>query len=650
MEVSKEHPLSNPCLSQGVSVVTESLSIVLKTRKGNEVSILNDVSFTTLRGEMTAIMGPSGSGKTTLLNMLAGRVSKRMSTSGKVYFNGREYSARRVRDFSGYVMQEDHFLEYLTVRETLHFAAQLRLKSWTRQARLQRMNECLSDMGLMNCLDVLVGGPSVKGISGGQRKRVSIAIALLSNPQLLFLDEPTSGLDASLAYDVIKILDSITQTHGRTVLCTIHQPRSQVYHLFDTLLLLRAGDIVYRGPAAEATTYFASLGFQCPAEFNPPDFFLDLLTTDNVNEKMSQEIPPEDEVFNRDGQDDDGGDAETSSAPVEKAASIVRVVVTGEQASRFAQEYKESEYAVIQQQLGQEALADAQDIATSADMSTSVTPWEWIKSVGVLVQRDLRNNWRSPTDFYVNMISSLLIAIVFSTIWWKVPWPSTVIDECEENSVTLRNIMGGMIQPIANTTFSAFDAALSVVRRRALVNREAGSGMYTHSARFVSTGLSDMCMLYWGVLMMSIITYWCLGLRANAARFFTYLFLILVLKFAANSYAVMCGSLASNIPVASALVPLGSVLFFFTSGLQLADEDIPGWLVWLKNISYVRFLFQGFARDQFQNDEFLDVCGRFQTPHGAWANIGIALSIACAFRLFAFLAQCFMHKQIGLEA
>eukprot|EP00922_Rhytidocystis_sp_ex-Travisia-forbesii_P039062 GHVS01058161.1.p1 GENE.GHVS01058161.1~~GHVS01058161.1.p1 ORF type:complete len:873 (+),score=134.71 GHVS01058161.1:132-2750(+) len=247
-----------------------------KKDNDNTIHILKDVYMHAQPGELLAIMGPSGSGKSTLLNVLAGRTPRTAHRSGKVIFLGPPQGCD-ISCFSNYVMQRDVQLECLTVEETLQMSADLKLKNLTKKERIQKVHQVMSELSLLSCRHVSIGGDFKKGISGGQLKRVCIAVELLDDPSLLFLDEPTSGLDSALAFDILQTLMYLAKS-GRTIICTVHQPRSQVFAMFDRLLLLSQGSVVYHGDANKITQYFERNGFPCPLRFNPADFVLDLLT------------------------------------------------------------------------------------------------------------------------------------------------------------------------------------------------------------------------------------------------------------------------------------------------------------------------------------------------------------------------------------
>lgn len=240
--------------------------------------ILLDVTGIIRHGRVTAIMGASGAGKTSLLNILACRVDRRRGNliAGEVLANMRPYSYESFGNFANYVMQHDILMQTLTVRETLEFAASLAM-SLPSEQRSAAIEELLRNLKLDKCADVLVGGHEVKGISGGEKKRVSIAYELISDPQVVFLDEPTSGLDSLTAYVIVWYMKRLALDRNKTVAMTIHQPSSEIFELFDDFLLMVAGRLVYQGPARDVSAYFGRMGFPTPQYSNPPDYLMSIM-------------------------------------------------------------------------------------------------------------------------------------------------------------------------------------------------------------------------------------------------------------------------------------------------------------------------------------------------------------------------------------
>eukprot|EP00740_Mantoniella_antarctica_P013914 CAMPEP_0181384150 /NCGR_PEP_ID=MMETSP1106-20121128/21791_1 /TAXON_ID=81844 /ORGANISM="Mantoniella antarctica, Strain SL-175" /LENGTH=302 /DNA_ID=CAMNT_0023503961 /DNA_START=134 /DNA_END=1039 /DNA_ORIENTATION=+ len=282
---------------EGVALQWRCLNYAV-TKKGKQGEldvklILSNLSGDTQGGRLLALMGPSGSGKTSLANALAFRVPKGPGAeiSGQVYVDGAivETPAQMAR-MSAYVEQEDALFALSTVRETLMFAAQLRLPTaMPLREKKAAVTSIIADLGLVSAADTVVGNETIRGISGGERKRVAIGMDLLHEPRLIFMDEPTSGLDAFQALNVMSTLKDLAVKRGRTVIASVHQPRSSIYALIDQLVLLSGGRLMYSGDGLTAcSAHFAGLGEPVPADFNPADHFLDVISVDYRTPALTQ--------------------------------------------------------------------------------------------------------------------------------------------------------------------------------------------------------------------------------------------------------------------------------------------------------------------------------------------------------------------------
>ncbi|CAG9326410.1 unnamed protein product [Blepharisma stoltei] len=252
----------------------------------DDKTIIRNANGIISAGTFTAILGPSGSGKTTLLNFLANRIYylKGLKVSGEVYINGHSRSDIDFNSIAGYVMQDDVIMETMTVEEVLTFTAKLRLPKETWK---EKVDKVINSLELHNCKHSRVGGVLKKGISGGEKKRVSIGIEMLIDPAILFLDEPTTGLDSYNSENLVKNMRNLSKT-GITVICTIHQPNSFIYANFENVLLLGGGNTAFHGDAQQAILHFNNLGYPCPKFSNPAEHLLALLSPidDTFNERM----------------------------------------------------------------------------------------------------------------------------------------------------------------------------------------------------------------------------------------------------------------------------------------------------------------------------------------------------------------------------
>lgn len=258
--------------NQNISFAFQDMS--LKLPNGGP-TILKGVTGTIPSGQLTAIMGPSGAGKTTFLSVLSGKADR---TGGNLQINGQKDEIYNYKRVVGFVPQEDVMHRDLTVFENIMHSAETRLPvEWTKEQRLQFVNYVIEVLGLERVRNSIIGDANVRGISGGQRKRVNIALELVSNPAVLFLDEPTSGLDSTSSSVVLNALKEFA-SRGVNVVTVLHQPKYEIYSLFDQILILGVGGkTVFMGSPQEADAYFKGLGFICPESVNPADFYMDVV-------------------------------------------------------------------------------------------------------------------------------------------------------------------------------------------------------------------------------------------------------------------------------------------------------------------------------------------------------------------------------------
>ncbi|XP_050218950.1 ABC transporter G family member 10 [Mercurialis annua] len=250
-------------------------------KKTNDKFILKEVSCEARPGEITAIAGPSGAGKTTLLEILAGRISCR-DVSDRVFVNELPMEAKHFRRLSGYVTQDDALFPLLTVQETLMYSALLRLPGGRKEAD-NRVKILMKEFGLDHIADSRIGElGSNCGISGGERRRVSIGVDLVHDPVVILIDEPTSGLDSASALHVMTLLKSMAVHQGKTIILTIHQPGFRILELFDRIVLLSNGFVMHNDSLHFLQEKLQFMGHRVPRRVNVLEFAIDVIESLDV--------------------------------------------------------------------------------------------------------------------------------------------------------------------------------------------------------------------------------------------------------------------------------------------------------------------------------------------------------------------------------
>ncbi|KAI0518722.1 hypothetical protein KFK09_006158 [Dendrobium nobile] len=390
----------------GAILVWEDLTAVVANPGGRKPGrkLLQGLSGYALPGRLLAIMGPSGSGKSTLLDSLAGRLGRNVVLSGRVLLNGK----KRRTDYGvvAYVTQENVLLGTLTVKETITYSAHLRLPcSMTREEIAKVVETTIEEMGLEDCADGLVGNWHMRGISGGEKKRLCISLELLTKPPILFLDEPTSGLDSAAAFFIIQALRQMTRDGNKTIISSIHQPSSEVFALFDDLYLLSGGETVYFGDAKLATKFFSEAGFPCPVRRNPSDHFLRCINSDfdRVNATLKGSMKRITEV-------------ESSSDPLLRLGTM-------EIKALLIDKYKSSEYAMM----AKRKIAEISKIEgfTVEFLKGSLASW-W-KQLRTLTSRSFINMCRDIGYYWLRIIIYIVVSLCVGSIYFDVGTSYTAI-------------------------------------------------------------------------------------------------------------------------------------------------------------------------------------------------------------------------------
>ncbi|KAG8646647.1 ABC transporter G family member 15 [Manihot esculenta] len=358
----------------------------LMKKPANCRNLLNRITGFALPRRIMAIMGPSGSGKSTLLDALSGRLSPNVIMSGNVLLNGKQ---RRIgcKNIS-YVTQEDFLLGTLSVTETLTYSAKLRLPAkYTKNEIKTVVEDTMMKMGLQDCADKKIGNWHLRGISGGEKRRLSISLEILTQPHVMFLDEPTSGLDSASAFFVIEALRNIA-LDGRIVICSIHQPSSFVFDLFDDLCLLSSGETIYFGEANAAIKFFAEAGFPCPTRRNPSDHFLRCINSD-FDKIAAIRLRSQKDL----------GSLEPSSSQINLSTEDIREILF--------QKYKNSAYSVDTRKRIRELTLYTEELVPGPNMNNI----SWWKQLCTLTNRSFTNMTRDLAYYWIRILFCALIAL-----------------------------------------------------------------------------------------------------------------------------------------------------------------------------------------------------------------------------------------------
>eukprot|EP00903_Cladosiphon_okamuranus_P006188 g6085.t1 len=557
------------------------------------LTVLDGVSGQANSGEMLALMGPSGSGKTSLLNVLAQRVPQKQ-VKGRVFVDGSPLSKSFKRRM-GFVFQDDMCLWNLTVRETVTFAAKLRLPQATPdKEKNARVAELLELLGLSHVAESIIGKEGRRGISGGERKRVSIGVELITSPDVLYLD-------ATTALSITQVLRTLTRK-GMIVVCSIHQPRSNIFSEFDKVLLLNKGRTVYYGARSSIVTYFEALGLQLPPETNSADWVLDLTVHD--------------------------GKALAEAYRLRKAGPLASdmAVPTASTVTKTRDRLKGS----------------------GSDKSEWVTSFAY--QLKVLLQRQSRQS-RGEVFNSVNLGQIFMIAVIASAIWWQ--------------SENVSDISGAMFFISIQQAFNGLNTSMRVFPpERGLMIRERSTGSYRVGPYFLAKSTSDIGLYTVAPILYATTVYWCVGLTADAGVFFKFLLLFMGQVIVGQSIGLLISTAIADVFTAQSFsfVLILSLMLF--GGFYVNNNNVPEGLRWLKYLSFLFYGFGGLLHNEFYGREFpcedttgkglsgLEQCAEggtgivtgqtileeFGFPDvNVWQNIGVLAAMIIAFRTLTYV-------------
>ncbi|KAH7647727.1 ABC transporter [Cryptosporidium bovis] len=685
-------------VSRQVTLVAKNLSVELVTRKNFtkvHTPILKNVNFMASPGQLIGIMGPSGSGKSTLLNALSGRLKGRnYYIRGAVAING--FTDIDLGYLTRLVVQNDNPPPYLTIREAMEIVAGLRLTHYSEKDREEKIQEILDIMGLTHVQDTYIGGISNKSISGGEMKRLSIAIELIQNPPILFLDEPTTGLDAARSHDLLSYLSLLAHETGIIVICSIHTPRSQSFSLFDKVLLLSRGYVLGQGSPMDVVTFFNDVVTPFPDNYNPADFIIDATSLIELMHKRNVSLSvyiPENATIGEIEKSERDLDGEEPLYEFEKSISRddismklfgleVPSINSLEELSKTYEQsvYGESVKKAIDNHLrcvdtsNPKVLFEDYQHIDSANMKiipnrnifqkiarlTPIPgPVRFFREFKYLAKRFVLNTWRDPQvtigTLFVNSLLGLILGLFFN-----LPKGGANDIETYQNA---RNIVGFIFFMATGISFFSIKGLLTTVDERFVMNRETFSKMYTPFSYYVARTITDLPLQHLQSFIYSTIVYFMSTLynkdynTSLADQFGIWTLNSQVYVFLTYSFSYILASFSTDPSIMMRIFPIFNVIFFLFAGFMVTFNQIPIWVRWLGWISTLRYGFTGMVLsvlipgEKFANvttDYFLSTFDVWTT--NMWVNVGVILGLSFGFRIIAYFLFAFILRNFRIAS
>ncbi|XP_071841409.1 uncharacterized protein [Apostichopus japonicus] len=566
--------------------------------------ILQSVSGFAEPGKLLAVMGPSGSGKTVLLTTLAGRQS---CQAGTVLLDGNSLD-KKLRRKIGFVLQDDVFLPNLSLHETLMYTARLRLPSNRKSDEVAtRVRWVETKLDLIKCKNTRIGNISNRGLSGGEKKRASIACELLHQPAVLILDEPTSGLDSDSAYKLIKLLKKIAISSQTAIVLSIHQPSSSVFQLFDRVVLVLNGETVFFGKAKSVVSYFGSLGLHCPPSYNPADFIMEKLKGTSEEVKRLQNGPHrrKENAIN------------TTTTSINPSLFVVmdgrnlrlqsrrESVMSVDILRYFNEDYRStpsvgdsSESAIFRctkirrlfRRLCRKR-SDGWGVPTAQPYDESY-PTSFLEQYFLLTRRSFRHSSKAVLST-LEIIRHICQAVIVGLLWFQV--------ELSEDRIG--DIQAVMFFCVIYWGFESIYQAISTFpSEHDVIDKERASGSYRLSSYYLAKMTSELPLVIVMPTIFFAIVYWLSLWNSNLLGFFLSWGFIVLDALVAQSVGLAISALTSSIDQGIAIGGMYMLTSLLISGFYM--QILPPWLSWSRYFAFSYYSFNAFLTLAFDyNDE-----------------------------------------------
>nr|CCA24987.1 ATPbinding Cassette (ABC) Superfamily putative [Albugo laibachii Nc14]CCA26515.1 ATPbinding Cassette (ABC) Superfamily putative [Albugo laibachii Nc14] len=495
-----------------------------------EKTLLSNVSGRYLNGQMLGILGPSGSGKTTLLNALAAVDTESTKTIGEIKINGENVS-RNYRKIAAYVHQDDSLFPMLTVRECISYSAQLRLPSFLESCtREELVSNIIRELQLDHIANSRIGSTrGDRGISGGERRRVSIGMELVTSPWMIFLDEPTSGLDSASANSVVQLLKTLA-SHGRIVIMSIHQPSSKSFMSFDQILVLAKGQALYQGQPQLAKTHFQSLGYKYRTDESIPDYILDVATAWSLSKVPRKPLIPSKD---------------------------------------------------LELQSGTQLPSEWNSVSTN-DAESQQENRLWLE-FRVLFWRTGVNLLRERSLFRLHLFLSTALGLIGGLIFSHVT----------NDLAGFQNRSGAFYFILTFFGFSSMSSMDLFQQERPIFMRETGAMYYGAFAYFAAKAWLDTVLLrVVPAFIFGLIFYWIMGLQASLARFLPFLATIILFNVASGSISILISVLTRSTSSANLMGTVVFLIMLLFGGFLLNSQTMPVEVAWIKHFSIFNYGFE----------------------------------------------------------
>ncbi|CAH1419396.1 unnamed protein product [Lactuca virosa] len=587
-----------PTLTNAARNIIESLLAIvgINFSQKAKLQILKDVSGVIKPSRMALVLGPPSSGKTTLLLALAGRLDKNLKVDGEITYNGHKLNEFEPRRTAGYISQNDIHVGEMTVRETLDFSARCqgvgsRLEMLTELARREKEAGIIPDsevdlfmkataiegdesslityytlriLGLDVCRDTFVGDQMRRGISGGQKKRVTTGEMLVGPAKTLFMDEISTGLDSSTTFQIVKCLQQIVHLNESSILISLLQPAPETFDLFDDIILLSEGQIVYQGPRENVLEFFETCGFVCPERKGIADFLQEVTSKKDQQQYWANKGKP---------------------------YRYVRV-------SEFTEKFKSFHVG--------EKLKSELDIPYDKSNShkAALVFQKYLVPRMELLKASWDKEWllmkRNSFIYVFKSIQIIFLSFIATTLYFRTTMH-------HRNEVDGAIYVGALLNSLLINMFNGLADLSLVIMRLPVVYKQRDllfhpSWAFTIPAFLLRIPISMLESIIW-----SSILYFGVGMAPDASRFFKHLLLVFLIQNVAAGLFKLIAGVCKTMNIANTGGSIVLLLIFLLGGFLLPKTQIPNWWEWAYWISPLSYGFKAFAINEFLDPRWTNI-------------------------------------------
>ncbi|XP_057976949.1 ABC transporter G family member 5 [Malania oleifera] len=583
--------------------------------------VLKNVNCRAKPWEILAIVGPSGAGKSSLLEILAGKIAPH---GASILVNQKAMDKARFKKISGYVAQKDTLFPLLTVEETLMFSAKLRLRLPPTELSC-RVKALLRELGLDHVAGARVGDERVRGISGGERRRVSIGVNAIHDPEVLILDEPTSGLDSNSALQIIDMLKIMAETRGRTVILSIHQPGFRIVKLFNSILLLANGSVLHQGTVDQLGVRLRTMvGLELPLHVNVVEFAIETCTETPKYFQLLENQRPRKVLLQSSGNATEG---------------------------KFTLQQLFQQSKVIDEEIIKDE--DDGDADQLMDLSSDFANSRFRETV-ILTHRFSKNIFRAKELFAFRTLQMLIAGLVLGSIFYGL----------KDDLVGAEERVGLFAFVLTFLLSTTIEALPIFLQEREILTKETSCGSYRVSSYAIANGVVYLPFSLILAVLFSMPLYWLVGLNRSYAAFMHFLLLIWLILYTANSIVVCFSALVPNFIVGNSVISGVMGSYFLFSGYFISKHGIPRYWIFMHYISLFKYPFEGFLVNEFSGGsgkclEFMfgscvvrgeDVLREegYGDEQSWWRNVAIMVCFSLFYRFISYVILRFRcsHRSI----